>query len=129
MYVFEESTSDDIFSYDLSLEGWLFTSSGVYPSMYSFGRNAWIFYFVWARQDRGNSSNWIAESSSRFPEVHRQSEFWECLRAKVHDCGPPDPDFCTNRGGLTFRRGRQDSSQFLPQLLHDIAVFCRCVPN
>ena len=46
MYVFEESTSDDIFSYDLSLEGWLFTSSGVYPSMYSFGRNAWIFYFV-----------------------------------------------------------------------------------
>ena len=46
MYVFEESTSDDIFLYDLSLEGWLFTSSVVYPSMYSFGRNAWIFYFV-----------------------------------------------------------------------------------
>ena len=46
MYVFEESTSDDVFLYDLSLEGWLFTSSGVYPSMYSFGRNAWIFYFL-----------------------------------------------------------------------------------
>ena len=46
MYVFEESTADDIFFYDLRLEGWLFTSSGVYPSMYSFGRNAWIFYFV-----------------------------------------------------------------------------------
>ena len=46
MYVFEESTSDDIFFYDLSLEGWLFTSSEIYPSMYSFGRNAWIFYFL-----------------------------------------------------------------------------------
>ncbi len=46
MYVFEESTSDDIFLYDLSLEGWIFTSSATYPSMYSFGRNAWIFYFV-----------------------------------------------------------------------------------
>ena len=46
MYVFEESTSDDIFLYDLILEGWLFTSSGVYPSMYSFGRSSWIFYFA-----------------------------------------------------------------------------------
>ena len=46
MYVFEESASDGIFLYDLSLEGWLFTSSGVYPSMYSFGRSSWIFYFV-----------------------------------------------------------------------------------
>ncbi len=46
MFIFDGSTSDDIFLYDLSLEGWLFTSSGVYPSMYSFGRNAWIFYFV-----------------------------------------------------------------------------------
>ena len=46
MYLFEESTSDDIFLYDLSLEGWIFTNSAIYPGMYSFGRNGWIFYFV-----------------------------------------------------------------------------------
>ena len=44
MFMFEESTSDDIFFCDLSLEGWLFTRSAIYPNLYSFGRGAWIFY-------------------------------------------------------------------------------------
>ena len=46
MFVFRESTSTSVFLYDFELNGWLFTEPTSYPSMYSFGRNAWIFYFV-----------------------------------------------------------------------------------
>ena len=46
MFVPQESTMEEIFLYDLNAEGWLFTESAIYPSMYSFGRNAWIFYFA-----------------------------------------------------------------------------------
>ena len=46
MFVSPESTSTSVFLYDLEVNGWLFTEPTSYPSMYSFGRNAWIFYFV-----------------------------------------------------------------------------------
>ena len=46
MFVSPESSSTSVFLYDLEVNGWLFTEPTSYPSMYSFGRNAWIFYFV-----------------------------------------------------------------------------------
>ena len=44
-YVFEGSTPASVFQYDLSSQGWFFTSSTEYPNLYSFSRNSWVFYF------------------------------------------------------------------------------------
>ncbi len=46
MYVFEGSDDTSIFLFDLSSESWYWTSSTTYPSLYSFGRASWVFYFV-----------------------------------------------------------------------------------
>ena len=45
MYVWGESTSDDLFAFDLSSNQWFFTSASLYPNLYSFGRESWVFYF------------------------------------------------------------------------------------
>ena len=45
MFVFDGSISESIFLYDLSSEGWFFTSALLYPNLYSFGRSSWVFYF------------------------------------------------------------------------------------
>ncbi len=45
MFVFEASVTENIFLYDLSTEGWFFTASSQYPNLFSFERNAWVFYF------------------------------------------------------------------------------------
>ena len=44
-FVFEESSAENIFFYDLGSLRWFFTASTQYPNMYSFTRNAWVFYF------------------------------------------------------------------------------------
>ena len=44
-YVFEESAPDNVFLFDLSSDGWLFTSPATYPNLFSFERNSWVFYF------------------------------------------------------------------------------------
>ena len=44
-FVFEESSAENIFFYDLGSLGWFFTASTQYPNMFSFTRNAWVFYF------------------------------------------------------------------------------------
>ena len=35
-----------MFLFDLSTGGWYFTGQGLYPNLFSFGRNAWVFYVV-----------------------------------------------------------------------------------
>ena len=45
MFVTPESAANSVFLYDLSSEGWFFTDSTQYPNMFSFDRNAWVFYF------------------------------------------------------------------------------------
>ena len=44
-FVSEESAPDSVFLFDLSTEGWFFTSSAIYPNLFNFGRNSWVFYF------------------------------------------------------------------------------------
>ncbi len=46
IFVFEESTPDSVFYFDLAANGWFWTNSSSYPSLFSFPRSAWIFYFV-----------------------------------------------------------------------------------
>ena len=46
VFIFEESTPDSVFYFDLAAGGWFWTNSSSYPSLFSFGRSAWIFYFV-----------------------------------------------------------------------------------
>ena len=36
----------EVFIYDLASEDWWWTSSTSYPSIYSFGRASWVFYFI-----------------------------------------------------------------------------------
>ena len=45
MFPFADSTPESVFLFDLASGGWFFTSSGTYPNLFSFGRNAWVFYF------------------------------------------------------------------------------------
>ena len=45
MYIWEESTTDSLFAFDLSSNHWYFTSASLYPNLYSFGRGSWVFYF------------------------------------------------------------------------------------
>ena len=46
VFVFEESTPESVFYFDLTANGWFWTNATSYPSLFSFPRNAWIFYFV-----------------------------------------------------------------------------------
>ena len=45
MFVSDGSTSDSLFLFDLSSAGWFFTGQSVYPSLFSFNRGSWVFYF------------------------------------------------------------------------------------
>ena len=40
------STPDSMFLFDLTTGGWYFTGQRLYPNLFSFGRNAWVFYVV-----------------------------------------------------------------------------------
>ena len=40
-----DSSIESFFFYDLSSQGWYWTSNSTYPNMFSFSRNAWVFYF------------------------------------------------------------------------------------
>ncbi len=44
MYIWEDSTADNLYCYDLSSDQWFYSGSALYPSMYSFGRNGWVFF-------------------------------------------------------------------------------------
>lgn len=46
MFAFDQSKPESVFLFDLGVGGWLFTSSGLYPNLFSFSRNSWIFYFL-----------------------------------------------------------------------------------
>ena len=46
MFVFEEITPDNLFFYDQSSAGWYFTDPTLYPNLFSFARDAWVFYIV-----------------------------------------------------------------------------------
>ena len=45
MYIWEESTPEEVYCYDLSSDEWLFTAATSYPNLYSFSRQSWVFYF------------------------------------------------------------------------------------
>ena len=45
MFLFDGSTAESVFLFDLASEAWLWTGAGNYPNLYSFGRNSWVFYF------------------------------------------------------------------------------------
>ena len=44
-FVETSSTADSMFLFDLSSGAWFFTGRVLYPNLFSFGRNAWVFYF------------------------------------------------------------------------------------
>ena len=44
MYIWEESTADNLYCYDLNSSQWFFSGSSAYPSMYSFARNGWVYF-------------------------------------------------------------------------------------
>ena len=39
------STIESFFFYDLSSQGWYWTSNATYPNLFSFSRNSWVFNF------------------------------------------------------------------------------------
>ena len=45
MYIWEESTAEEVYCYDLASDQWLFTAATSYPNLYSFVRQSWVFYF------------------------------------------------------------------------------------
>ena len=45
MFVFDGSTAESVFLFDLASGAWFFTNTATYPNLYSFGRNSWVFYF------------------------------------------------------------------------------------
>ena len=45
-FVEASSLPDSMFLFDLASAGWFFTGQGLYPNLFSFGRNAWVFYFA-----------------------------------------------------------------------------------
>ena len=45
-FIFEDSTPESIFLFDLSADDWLFTDAMLYPNLFNFDSNSWIFYFV-----------------------------------------------------------------------------------
>ena len=45
MFVSDGSTTDSLFLFDLSSAGWFFTGQPTYPSLFSFSRGSWVFYF------------------------------------------------------------------------------------
>ncbi len=45
-FVDASSTPDSMFLLDLTSAGWFFVGQGLYPNLFSFGRNAWGFYFA-----------------------------------------------------------------------------------
>ena len=45
-FIDTSSTAEGIFLYDLSSARWFFTGQGLYPNLFSFARNAWVFYFA-----------------------------------------------------------------------------------
>ncbi len=62
MFVTPESAANSVFLYDLSSEGWFFTDSIQYPNMFSFDRNAWVFYF----EDTSNPRNFVDLGTGEF---------------------------------------------------------------
>ena len=46
VFIFEEGVPDSVFYFDLTANGWFWTNATSYPSLFSFARNAWVFYFV-----------------------------------------------------------------------------------
>ncbi len=45
LYVPEGSVDEGMFIFDLGIGNWIFTSSVLYPTMYSFLHDGWVFYF------------------------------------------------------------------------------------
>ena len=45
MFVFAGSTPESLYFFDLASDGWFWTNTVSYPSLFSFGRNSWAFYF------------------------------------------------------------------------------------
>ena len=46
VFVFFRETENDFFLFDLSTMDWWFTSETLYPNVFNFNRNSWIFYFA-----------------------------------------------------------------------------------
>ena len=46
MFIWEDSTADNLFAFDLTSNQWFFTADASYPNLYSFLRNSWVFYFA-----------------------------------------------------------------------------------
>ncbi len=44
-FVDSSSSAEGMFLFDLSSSGWFFTGEALYPNLFSFNRNAWVFYF------------------------------------------------------------------------------------
>ena len=45
MFIWEDSTADNLFAFDLGSRQWFFTDMSNYPNLFSFGRSSWVFYF------------------------------------------------------------------------------------
>ena len=45
MYIWEDSSTEEVYLFDQGSDQWLFTAAETYPNLYSFVRNSWVFYF------------------------------------------------------------------------------------
>ena len=45
MYIWEDSSSSEMYVYDQGSDQWHYTAAETYPNLYSFVRNSWVFYF------------------------------------------------------------------------------------
>lgn len=51
-----------MFLFDLGSSGWFFTGENLYPNLFSFNRNAWVFYF----SGTSNPRNYVDLASGEF---------------------------------------------------------------
>ena len=56
------STAEGMFLFDLGSSGWFFTGENLYPNLFSFNRNAWVFYF----SGTSNPRNYVDLASGEF---------------------------------------------------------------
>ena len=61
-FVDASSTPEGMFLFDLSSGGWFFSGEALYPNLFSFGRNSWVFYFA----GTSNPRNYVDLGSGEF---------------------------------------------------------------
>ena len=65
LYMYPQSTPSQIYMWDYATTDWMYTSSTVYPYLYRFSDNAWLWY-----QKGSSSPRWFYNLTAGHWESH-----------------------------------------------------------